>query len=95
MGDSGGQEDVTLDSTQIPGHTHAAMARSAPGTSDNPAGMVPATSVSGVTQYAGGADTSLSATALLPAGGSQPHTNMQPWLGVSYMISLYGTWPSP
>jgi microcystin-dependent protein len=94
LGQNGGQEDVTLTGTQIPIHTHTALASSTPGTSDSPAGMAPATSVSGVTQYAETVDTSLSATAILSTGGSQPHTNMQPWLGVSYMISLYGIWPS-
>lgn len=94
MGEYAGQEEVTLTTNQIPGHTHTALGSSTPGSSDSPAGLAPAKNVSGVTQYAGGADTSLSATALLSTGGSLPHTNMQPYLGVSYMISLYGVWPS-
>jgi microcystin-dependent protein len=94
MGENGGQEEVALSVNQIPSHTHTALGSSTPGTSDSPVGMAPAKSVSGVTQYAGTADTSLSATAVLSTGGSLPHTNMQPWLGVSYMISLYGAWPN-
>ena len=32
---------------------------------------------------------------LPPTGGSQPHENMQPYLGINYIISLFGIFPSP
>ena len=28
-----------------------------------------------------------------PIGGSQPHTNFQPYLGINYIISLFGIFP--
>jgi microcystin-dependent protein len=37
----------------------------------------------------------LSAQALTPTGGSQPHTNFQPYLCVNFIISLFGIFPSP
>jgi microcystin-dependent protein len=40
-------------------------------------------------------DTNLSAQAVLPYGGSQPHDNMQPYLCVNFIISLFGIYPSP
>jgi microcystin-dependent protein len=29
------------------------------------------------------------------AGGNQPHENMPPYLGISFIISLFGIFPSP
>jgi len=29
------------------------------------------------------------------AGGGQPHTNLQPYLGINFIISLFGIFPSP
>jgi microcystin-dependent protein len=29
-----------------------------------------------------------------PAGGSQPHSNIQPYLAISFIISLFGIFPS-
>jgi microcystin-dependent protein len=93
LGDISGSEEVSMLESQIPSHTHTALGGSSPGNSDNPAGRAPAKNAAGVTQYAGGADTNLSAAALLSSGGSQAHNNMQPYLTVSYMISLYGFYP--
>lgn len=95
IGESGGGEEVTLTVNQIPVHNHGAGASSGNGTSDDPAGRVPARNAAGVPQYGASPDNSLAAGALLPAGGSQPHNNMQPYLGINYIISLYGVWPSP
>ena len=39
-------------------------------------------------------DTAMSANAVLPAGGSQPHDNMQPFQCINYIISLFGIFPS-
>jgi microcystin-dependent protein len=44
--------------------------------------------------YAPGSPAAMAAS-ILPAGGSQPHDNMQPYLCVSFIISLYGIFPSP
>jgi microcystin-dependent protein len=37
----------------------------------------------------------LSPQSISPVGGSQPHTNLQPYLCVNYIISLFGLFPSP
>jgi len=31
---------------------------------------------------------------ITPAGGSQPHDNMQPFLCINYIISLFGIFPT-
>jgi microcystin-dependent protein len=41
-----------------------------------------------------GAQTLTSANATTQAGGSQAHENMQPYLGVNFIIALYGIFPS-
>jgi microcystin-dependent protein len=95
IGEYGGVEEVTLNVSQIPSHNHAAGASSANGDSSDPTGRVPARNAAGAPQYRTAADTNLSSGALLQAGGSQPHPNMQPFLAINYIISLYGVFPSP
>ena len=36
----------------------------------------------------------MSSSAITPVGGSQPHTNFQPYLCVNFIISLFGIFPS-
>lgn len=95
LGENGGMEQVALDANQIPSHTHAAGASSAAGSSPDPTGRVPAMNAAGVPQYGATADTSLSPASLLSSGGSQPHDNMQPYLAIHFIISLYGLFPPP
>jgi len=94
LGQSAGQEQVTLILNQIPSHTHAAGAVSANGSSDDPTGRAPARNAAGVPEYATTADTDLSSSALLASGGGSAHTNLQPYLGIQFMISLTGVFPS-
>jgi microcystin-dependent protein len=94
LGQMGGNEQETLNITQIPPHSHVAFARSVPGNSDSPAGRAPAKNAAGVLQYGASADTNLSSAAVTPAGASQPHNNMQPYLAISFIIALDGVYPS-
>ncbi len=41
-----------------------------------------------------GASTAMAAGLIQPSGGSQPHTNMAPYLGINFIISLFGVFPS-
>jgi microcystin-dependent protein len=97
LGESGGVESVTLTTNQISIHTHPALCSSGGGsTSSDPAGGVWTTS--DVTQYASAApDTTMGNPSIITgaAGGSQPHDNMIPFLCISYIISLFGIFPSP
>ena len=95
LGQMGGDEQVTLTINQIPAHTHAALASSAIGTSADPAGRVPARNAAGVPQYSTKVNAPLSPAALDPVGGSISHNNVQPFLGVHFMIALDGIFPSP
>ena len=95
IGRRDGVEDVTLTVQQIPVHNHSAMASLNNATASTVSGNV--TGVTGATQiYREVAPAALmSASSITPTGGSQPHTNLQPYLCINFIISLYGLFPSP
>ena len=93
QGEVGGVETVTLTSAEIPVHTHTVSGNSGNGVADSPQGRVAASNPAGIPQYATIANTDLAASAAGPAGGSQPHNNMQPYLAVNYIIALTGIFP--
>ncbi|WP_408896004.1 phage tail protein [Nocardioides sp. R1-1] len=95
LGEAAGVESVTLTSQQIPAHSHPLTAIGGqPGTQVSPAGNLPAMSLS-VVPYVNETPTgNFHAQAITPVGGSQPHENMQPFLCVSFIISLFGIFPS-
>ncbi|MEO6463340.1 MAG: phage tail protein, partial [Candidatus Eisenbacteria bacterium] len=78
---------------EMPAHAHAALARSGNGTSASPAGLLPARDPSGTPHYGAGADVSLASGAIGTSGGDQPHNNMQPYLAITFCISLTGVFP--
>lgn len=95
LAESAGVESVTLTTQQIPSHNHAMVCSTV--TAQNPQpkdGML--AQMATLQPYASDtAQQQLSAKSLLPTGGSQPHENMQPYLCVSFIISLFGIFPSP
>jgi microcystin-dependent protein len=95
LGEMTGVEQVTLTQNQIPAHTHPFSAAGDTGTEINPAGNLPGNSV--ITRpYLNDPPTlSMNAAALAPAGGNQPHDNMQPYLGLNFILALYGIYPPP
>jgi microcystin-dependent protein len=94
LAQTGGAEEVTLTSQQIPAHTHALTASTAPGTQNAPSNRVTAASPS-VTLYTGDvSDSNMASSAVGMTGGSQPHTNFQPYLCVNFIISLFGIFPT-
>jgi len=95
LAETGGAEEVTLTVNQIPAHTHPMLASTSVSTQSSPAGNVVAQSAAADLYVDDVPNVSLAATAVTPVGGSQPHTNMQPYLCVSFIISLFGIFPSP
>lgn len=96
IGEMAGVEEVILTTQQIPVHTHSLMASNGPGNTASPANKVPA-AASGPANFPYGTDypkTNLNANSISPVGGSQPHTNMQPFLCINFIISLFGVFPS-
>jgi microcystin-dependent protein len=97
IGEAAGVETVTLTTNQIPVHTHPLMASNAPGTGTNPAGSVLG-ALSPVSIYKANVaapNIPMNASSITPVGGNQPHENMQPFLCINYIISLFGLFPSP
>ena len=95
LAETGGAEEITLTVQQMPAHTHAFLGAAVPGDAVNAGNNLPANS-SNVTPYINQApDGNMNVNAITPVGGSQPHTNLQPYLTVSFIISLFGIFPSP
>jgi microcystin-dependent protein len=96
QGQSGGTETVTLIAAQLPSHTHQAAAFS--GTTNpasSPAGAVwGAVSASNPYTDQGSDNTTLNGASIGNAGGNQAHNNIMPYLCVSFIISLFGIFPS-
>ncbi len=95
LGQSGGEPAVTLINSEMPQHTHPAAASTNLGDQTTPANNVWATGAGGRGQnfYASGADVAMSGQAVGPAGGSQPHNNMPPYLALNFCICLEGVYP--
>jgi len=96
LAETGGVEEVTLVVNQIPVHSHPLAASSDAATTSNPQGGVAAAPTS-IDLYRPSTvpSVSMNLNELTQAGGGQPHSNMQPFLCVSFIISLFGIFPSP
>lgn len=94
LGQQGGVETVTLTVQQMPNHSHTLTATTATGTQKNPGGNVLANSQGAQPYIEESADAALHTQALAPAGGNQPHENRQPYLGLNFIISLFGIFPT-
>lgn len=95
LAESGGAEQITLTLSQIPSHSHALLASNQVATLSDPQG-----NVSGQTGTFDQFQTTDGALNMAPqsisqVGGSQPHNNMQPYLCISFIISLFGIFPNP
>jgi microcystin-dependent protein len=95
LAETGGAEEITLTVNQIPAHSHpmlgtASIANDAAASSNvlaQTSTFDPYQSTPGGVPMAPGSIGSV--------GGSQPHTNFQPYLCVDFIISLFGIFPSP
>ncbi|MEK7952934.1 phage tail protein [Luteolibacter soli] len=95
LAETGGAEEITLTVNQIPAHSHPLLASTSPGSQNSPAGHLTAESPN-ISLYIEDAPAGLmNASAITSTGGSQPHTNFQPYLCINFIISLFGIFPSP
>ena len=91
QGQKSGEEDVTLTTAQLPSHT--LRGSDAGGVSVMPDDRV-LSHVGRLRLYAPSANTDMGATAITSSGSGKPHNNMQPFVTMSCIISLYGVYPS-
>jgi microcystin-dependent protein len=95
LGEALGVEEVTLTTQQLPVHNHPFIVSAGNGPQPNPAGNFLAASTV-ITAYAQETPSApLTPGSLGAIGGSQPHTNFQPYLCVNFIISLFGIFPQP
>jgi microcystin-dependent protein len=96
LAEKAGTESVTLTVQQIPSHSHPMLATETIADSAQPQDNVIGKSTT-VDIFIGGGNpaTPMAAQAVSPVGGSQPHTNFQPYLCISFIISLFGIYPPP
>ncbi len=92
LGQNGGETAHTLNISELPAHTHAPVGASANANSVSPAGNLWASQTSG--SYQQTANTAMNPASILPTGGSQPHDNLIPFVGINYIISLFGVFPT-
>jgi microcystin-dependent protein len=88
LGEMAGAETVTLTSPQLPSHSHTMTGATGAATTNRPTGAF---------SGAGNLYSTTDNVAMGPTGatgGSQPHENRQPYLGLNYCIALQGIFPS-
>ena len=97
IGETGGSPAVTLLTSEMPIHNHAAICSPAAGNSTSPGGNAFAgTSRGKPPAYgpSGSGTVNMSPSAVATAGSGQPHENMPPYLTLNFCIALQGIYPS-
>jgi len=96
LGETAGEQTVTLLQTEMPAHTHTVQCVSAGGGTNSPANALWAGGGRGAppmyTPLAANVNMSPFATSI--AGGNLPHNNMMPFLGLTFIIALQGVFPA-
>ena len=95
LGQSGGAETVTLTTSQIPAHSHPLMGTTSSATDANASNNVLAQASQFFPYININPSANMDPASIGPIGGSQPHENMQPFLVINFIISLFGVFPSP
>jgi len=96
LGEAGGSPQVTLISSEMPAHTHAAVGVAGAGNSGDPQGRrwaQPRFGRATRNAYAPAANAVMAPDAVTVVGGNQPHENMPPFLGMYFVIALEGIFP--
>ncbi len=101
IGEKGGAESVALNTNELPAHTHRSTgtirANSAQSNNNNPENAFLSTLSGGIKGYSDVANTNMNAGSVIVStskvGGSKPHTNMQPFQCVNFIIALQGIYP--
>lgn len=92
LGEKVGSETVTLSEAQIPSHSHTMRASGSSAGATTPTNHLFANNVQAY--HDASSLVALSSSAIATTGGSQSHTNMQPYLALNFCIALQGLYPS-
>jgi microcystin-dependent protein len=96
LGETGGSDTVTLLESEIPSHSHALRANAVAGDTNAPSSGVSLARSKNATAYQSNTTQNLvflSDQAVAPAGSSQPHNNLMPYLTLNFCIALQGVFP--
>ena len=96
LGETGGSETVTLLESEIPAHSHTMRASNDASTTNAPAGATPGRPFgrgNNIFKNSTAQLIDMAPEALAPAGGDQPHNNLQPYLTFYFCIALQGVFP--
>jgi microcystin-dependent protein len=95
LGERGGEQGHTLSISEIPTHTHTAVASSTAGSQPVPVGAFLGTDTVANPYLAPDNNLAAMSPGTIPnVGGSQAHLNMQPFLVLNFCIALQGIFPS-
>ena len=94
LGAKAGAEKVTLNTNQLPSHTHPVKATTDFANETGPAGNITAQSTTVNLYFEASANADLAASAITATGGSRSHSNLMPFLCVNFIIALFGIYPS-
>jgi|HubBroStandDraft_2_1064218.scaffolds.fasta_scaffold270700_2 microcystin-dependent protein len=104
LGETGGEANVTLLQTEIPSHSHTMNTTTASGATATSTNNELALAQAGGGKEGGGSSVNFYSTnlnnlaqmgpfAIKPTGGNQPHYNLMPYLGITFIIALQGVFP--
>jgi microcystin-dependent protein len=96
LGSPGGEESHALTVAELPQHTHSVMRKTTAATASDPRQNVLAVPAATLGDVYGsvGQPVTMASGAMLTAGSSAPHTNMQPYLALTFIICVNGFFPS-
>lgn len=93
-GQTSGQEQIVLTVPQMPAHGHTVLGITDSATERDPRGAFYASPERALYGTSAGGVSGIAPSFVKPAGGGEAHDNMQPFLCVSFIISLFGIYPS-
>lgn len=96
QGETAGEQAHTLNVNEMPAHAHTVSGSASTGSQPSPAGNFWAVDDADAVVYnvAASGTAPMSSAALSTVGGSQPHSNMAPYLILNFCIALLGIFPS-
>ncbi|HEY6351138.1 MAG TPA: tail fiber protein [Candidatus Angelobacter sp.] len=96
LGETGGEQTVTLLQTEMPAHSHGAQATSGGGKSDPTGNAWASGAKTGPSLYSASDNNNVQMNAFGTsiAGGNLPHNNLMPFLGLTFIIALQGVFPA-
>lgn len=92
LGEKAGVESVTITTNTLPSHSHLLQGSNTSASTQLPGGNVAAQGV-GQIYTSSSSPIAINAQSITPVGGSQPHENIQPYLTLSFILSLFGIFP--